>query len=169
LCTFFIQNIYANSMDSNSGLRNRRNTQSSSSSGQQPANSRHFILTVPHYLFTPYLPHGIAYIKGQLECSASGFLHWQLIVSTGKSCRISAVVKIFGTGIHVESIFSEGASDYVWKDDTAVEGTRFELGKKPFQRGVSRDWDAIRVSAQAGTLEDVPSDIYVRFDMGLFV
>lgn len=153
-------------MDSNSGPRQRFN---SSNPSQQPANSRHFILTIPHHSFTPYLPPGVTYIKGQLELSASGYLHWQSIISTGKSCRISAVTKIFGTGIHVEPIFSEGASDYVWKDESSVVGTRFELGKKPFQRGVSRDWDAVRFAAQAGTLDSIPSDIYIRFDMGLFI
>ena len=53
--------------------------------------------------------------------------------------------------------------EYVWKDDTAVLGTRFELGKLPFSRGRSIDWEAIRASAIAGgNLMDVPPDIYVR-------
>jgi len=153
-------------MESNSGLRQRSN---SSVNTPEPQNSRHFILTIPHHHFTPFLPVGCVYIKGQLELAESGFLHWQVVVATGRSCRIAAVKKILGSSVHIEPIRSDAAYDYVWKEDTAVTGTRFELGKKPFVRGRATDWEAVRESAQAGTLMDVPADIYVRFDMGLFI
>lgn len=53
--------------------------------------------------------------------------------------------------------------EYVWKEDTRVEGTQFELGRLPFQRGSSVDWDAIRDNARRSRLDDIPSDIYVRY------
>jgi len=133
-----------------------------------PANSRHFILTIPHAHFTPYLPAGIVYCKGQLELSDSDYLHWQLVVSTGKSCRLAALKKIFGDPAHIEPTRSDAADAYVWKDETAVAGTRFEFGTKPFVRGRATDWDAVRIAAQTGTLMSIPADIYVRFDWPFF-
>jgi len=50
---------------------------------------------------------------------------------------------------------------YVWKDETAVEGTRFELGKKPLKVNNKRDWDAIRDLAKAGKLEEIPAGPYI--------
>jgi hypothetical protein len=129
-----------------------------------PVNSRHFMLTIPHHLFTPYLPAGIVFVKGQLELAGSGFLHWQLVVSTGKSSRMAAIKKIFGDSVHVESTRSDAADEYVWKEDTAIAGTRFSLGKKPFVRGRETDWDEVRIAAQTGSLMSIPGDIYVRYD-----
>jgi len=44
--------------------------------GNKPA--RAWILTVAAHCFTPYQPDGVKYIRGQLESSESGFLHWQV-------------------------------------------------------------------------------------------
>jgi hypothetical protein len=59
------------------------------------------------------------------------------------------------------------ASDYCLKDDTAVPGTRFYLGRKPVRRNSSKDWDAIKQSAISGDLESIPSDVYIRYYAGL--
>jgi hypothetical protein len=37
------------------------------------------------------------------------------------------------------------------------------LGRRPIQRNRADDWDAVRKSAEEGRMEDIPSDIYVRY------
>nr|CRY97147.1 hypothetical protein [uncultured prokaryote] len=137
--------------------------------------AKYWILTIPHANFTPYLPNPCAYIKGQLERGESrpdvpgdlsadlpeGFLHWQVLVAFEKKTRLRGVREVFGP-FHAEPTRSDAASEYVWKDETSVEGTRFELGKLPMQRGSAVDWDTVRTNAKLGNLEDIPADIYVR-------
>jgi len=115
---------------------------------------RYYILTIPCHEFTPYLPAGVQYIRGQLELSASGFRHWQLVASFPKNVRLSAVTRIFGP-FHAELTRSALADAYVWKDDTAVLGTRFELGERLLRRNVKRDWDAIWDAAKSGQLDTI--------------
>lgn len=43
-----------------------------------------------------------------------------------------------------------------------MEGTQFELGKRPFQRNSKRDWDDVLKAAKAGDFDNIPSDIVVR-------
>lgn len=124
---------------------------------------RYWLLTIPVHGFTPFLPHGVAYIRGQLECGGeSGYLHWQLLVYFSKPVRLRSVRSTFGDW-HAELSRSDAASQYVWKEDTAVSNTRFELGKKPFKRNSTADWDSIRQLAQSGDLSAIPADIYVRY------
>jgi len=59
--------------------------------------------------------------------------------------------------------YSKSAEKYVWKDDTAIPGTRFEYGKRPLKRNCGADWEAVRTSALEGRFEDIPADIYVRY------
>lgn len=161
--------------------------------------ARYWLLTIPHYGFTPYLPRECAYIKGQIEQGAEfrcdeacdsfneygggqlrgdcnceqrerlGFivrqryLHWQVLVIFKKKIRLAGVKRVFGDYAHCEPSRSAAADEYVWKDDTSVEGTRFELGSKPTQRGSSVDWDAIRASAKRSALDEIPGDVYVRY------
>lgn len=122
----------------------------------------YFILTIPHADFTPYLPPQCNYLKGQLELAASGFLHWQVIVGLIKKSRITAVKKIFGDSAHIEPTRSSAADSYVWKDDTAVVGTRFELGSKLLNRNNPKDWDVILGDAKAGRVGNIPSDVVIR-------
>lgn len=123
----------------------------------------YWLLTIPAHEFIPYLPPRVRYIRGQLECgNGTGYLHWQLLVIFERSVRLSAVKSVFGVGVHCELSKSEAANSYVWKDETAVIGTRFELGSKPIKRNSAKDWDAIKSSAISGNLDDIPSDIYVR-------
>jgi len=132
--------------------------------------ARYWILTIPQHGFTPYLPPGVTYIKGQLEegqerdtrnADSTGFLHWQIIVAFATKKRLSAVTDTFGK-YHAEPTRSNAADEYVWKDDTAIEGTRFLLGRKPLVRGNDKDWETIRDQARAGELEAIPADVYVR-------
>lgn len=117
--------------------------------------------TIPQYGFVPWLPAGIVYIKGQLENSESGFLHWQIVFYLARKGSLRSVRELFGP-YHFELTRSQAAEEYVWKEATRVEGTQFELGVKPFQRARSTDWDAVWSAASEGRLHDVPPDIRVR-------
>lgn len=124
---------------------------------------RYWILTIPVHFFIPFLPNDVSYIKGQLEeGAANGYRHWQLLAHTGRKLTLSAVKKIFGDKAHIEPSRSEAADAYVWKEDTRVEGTQFELGKKPMRRHNPEDWDAILDSAKTGNFDSIPADIQVR-------
>lgn len=126
------------------------------------ASGRIWMGTIPHEYFTPWLPTGIACIRGQLERGESGYLHWQVVVWFGKVVRLSAIKKTFGSESHWELTRSVAAEEYVWKDDTGIPNTRFELGERPLKRNSSKDWDAIKMAAKSGRLDDIPSDVYIR-------
>lgn len=90
---------------------------------------RYFLLTIPHQDFLPFLPPGLSSIKGQLERGASGYLHWQVLVSYPKKVTAARVKETFGSSCHVELSRSAAAEEYVWKEDSRV-GHQFELGTK---------------------------------------
>lgn len=124
--------------------------------------SRFYLGTLYDWTVPSELPSGVNWLKGQQErCPTTGRLHHQLIVGFSKQQRIPAVKRIVGVG-HWEPTRSAAADDYVHKDATSVEGTRFELGAKAFRRNVSNDWDQIKSLAIAGDLGSIPSDIYIR-------
>lgn len=124
---------------------------------------RYYLLTIPHHEFTPYLPNSVAYIKGQLERGGNtGFLHWQVLVAFQKKIRPAGVKTIFGDSCHVELSRSDAANEYVWKEETRVEGTQFELGRLAFKRNSPKDWDALWEAAKRGRLEDIPADIRLQ-------
>jgi len=81
------------------------------------------MLTIPDHAYTMYLPPNCSWIKGQREVGEGGFQHWQLICAFKSKASLAAVRSTFGP-YHGELSRSELASEYVWKDDTAVEGTR---------------------------------------------
>jgi hypothetical protein len=105
---------------------------------------------------------GVQYARGQLEEGKSGYRHWQVVCHFGKPVRLAAIKKRFGSGTHWEPTRSSAADSFVWKDDTAVEGTRFEHGSKPIQRSSPKDWDSIVQNARDGRMDQIPSDILVR-------
>jgi hypothetical protein len=93
--------------------------------------ARYWLLTIPQHEFVPYLPVGIEYIKGQLEQGENtNYLHWQVIAYCKKKCSLFGIKKVFGESAHCEVSRSDAAEAYVWKDETAVPNTRFELGSK---------------------------------------
>lgn len=125
---------------------------------------RYWLLTIQHHLFTPFLPRGVQWIKGQLERGdETGYLHWQIMVSFTTKKTLSFVKSIFGSTVHGELSRSSAADAYVWKDDTAIPETRFELGSKLLKRNSKHDWDAIRESAKRGDYESIPGDVAVRY------
>lgn len=121
----------------------------------------YWLLTVPHCHYTPYLPPACSWVRGQLECGAGGFLHWQIIVAFREKASLAVVRDTFGP-YHAELTRSSAAVDYVWKDDTRVAGTQFELGEQPFNRNKKRDWDAIWTAALAGDLASIPASVRVQ-------
>ena len=128
------------------------------------AQARYWLLTIPHHEFTPFLPDGVAYLRGQLESGhTTGYLHWQLLVTFKTKVRLATVKRTFGDSCHAEPSRSDAADEYVWKEDTRVDGTQFELGCKPLQRNSKTDWDRVRTDARAGRLDDIDADVYVRF------
>jgi len=125
--------------------------------------ARYWLLTIPHHHFTPYLPNNANYIRGQLELSNNtNYLHWQILVAFKSKQRLRAVKLTFGDQVHGEPGRSDAAREYVWKEDTRVEGTQFELGSLPIQRNNQQDWDRVRELAKSGRLDDISGDIYVR-------
>lgn len=123
----------------------------------------YWLLTVPQHCFVPYLPNGVKYLRGQLERgNTTGFLHWQLMVVFSRSVRLAAVKSTFGDECHAELSRSEATSQYVWKDETSVPTTRFELGRKPIKRNNASDWGEVVMHAKLGRFDDIPADILVR-------
>lgn len=106
----------------------------------------------------------IRYAVGQREVGGeSGYEHWQVCVNFTRPVRLSAVVKIFGSGTHWEPTRSEAALSYCVKEDSAVPDTKFEYGKKPVQRGDERCWDEILACCKSGEFERIPADVYLRY------
>lgn len=125
---------------------------------------RYWILTIPHHLFTPFLPPGVQWIKGQLEeGDGTGYLHWQLMVSFSSKKTMAFVKSIFGDSIHCELTRSAAAESYVWKEETRVPSTQFELGSKLLKRNSATDWEEVRKRAKTGELDEIPGDVYVRY------
>jgi hypothetical protein len=126
---------------------------------------RYFLLTVPQHLFVPWQPNGVGWIRGQLERgNGTGFLHWQLAVHFTKKTTLAGVKNVFGQETHVEPTRSEAADGYVWKEETRIEGTQFELGERR-TKGIKRriDWDAAFESAKRGSFDDVAGDLRFRY------
>lgn len=121
----------------------------------------YWMLTIPHHEFVPYLPPACCHIIGQLELGEGGFLHWQIVVSFIRKTTLAGCRQVFGNG-HAERTRSDAARAYVWKEDTRVEGTQFEIGELPMRRNCATDWNAVRKSAVGGDLSTIPDDVYVR-------
>lgn len=125
--------------------------------------ARYWLLTIPHEHFLPYLPNGVCYIRGQLERgNQQGFLHWQVLAVFSGQQRLAALKRVFGDAAHAEPSRSDAADAYVWKEETRVDGTQFELGAKPFKRNCPDDWDAVKRLAKEGRLDELPAAIFVQ-------
>jgi len=122
----------------------------------------YWIATVPRDQWTPGLPDSCNWIKGQLERGESGYEHWQFIFALKNKGSLRTVKNSFPNTGHYELTVSRKAEEYVWKDETSI-GERFELGKKPFKRNSSTDWDVIRKLAVENRVEEVPSDVFIRY------
>lgn len=107
-----------------------------------PRQARYWLVTAAHHLFVPYLPPGIVWTRGQLEFAEGGFLHWQFCIGASKKVSLATLRGLYGP-LHFEPTRSDAATAYCWKDDTAVAGTRFEIGVLAMQRNSANDWERI--------------------------
>jgi len=128
------------------------------------AQAKIWLFTIPAADWNPpaALPPCLVYLRGQREIGESGFDHWQLVGHFARSVRLSAAKDAFCLSAHAEPTRSARAEAYVWKEDTAVAGTRFELGTRPVRRNVPKDWDAIWDAATRGDVMAIPSDVRLR-------
>lgn len=124
--------------------------------------ARYWILTIPQHDYTTYRPTSVRYIRGQLERGDTGYLHWQLVACYATQVRRSKVKDDFGVTCHAEPTKSDAALEYVWKEETSVDGTRFELGIKPVRRNSDVDWEMVRDYAKCGRLDDLPPSVFVQ-------
>jgi hypothetical protein len=92
----------------------------------------------------------------------SGYRHWQILAVFHKQVRLGGVKDLFGNTAHCEPSRSSAADEYVWKDDTSVEGSRFSLGSKPKRANSAVDWDEIWASAIRGGISSIPANIRVQ-------
>jgi len=132
-----------------------------SSGGSRPCGTW-FILTIPHDKWSPCLPAGVCYVKGQLELAESGFRHWQLVACTSGNARPTSLKTSFCREAHVELTRSAAALDYVWKEQTRVADTQFELGTRPFRRSSNVDWESVWNLARLGDFLAIPASIRVQ-------
>lgn len=51
----------------------------------------------------------------------------------------------------------------MWKEDTRVPNTQFELGQCPFRRNDKTDWDKVKDQAKAGVLDDIEAEVFIRY------
>jgi len=118
-------------------------------------------LEAPNFDFTA-LSGVCSWIKGQREVGAGGYEHWQFIVAFRRKQSLVGAKRILGMATaHLELSRSSAASDYVWKEDTRVEGTQFEIGGKPIERNRSQDWEEIWEKAKVGDYLSIPAQIRV--------
>jgi len=112
----------------------------------------------------------LVWIKGQREIGegkkkyliSGGFEHFQLVAAFSRNVRLSQVKRIFPGNGHWEPTRSAAAELYVWKEDTRVAGSQFEVGAKALRRNNAKDWDAILQSAKSGDLDAIPADVMLR-------
>lgn len=123
-----------------------------------------WLLTIPASDWRPpdSLPEWCQWLKGQKEVGeGTGYEHWQVLVAFRTKQSLRGVKSIFGVTCHGELTRSEAANEYVWKDETSVEGTRFELGFKPIRRNSKPDWEQIWSAAKSGKMETIPPNLRV--------
>lgn len=125
--------------------------------------ARYWIATIPANTFwVPRLDAKCIYLKGQLEEGETGYLHWQVLLAFKSKVTKRGCQAYVGINIHVEPTRSEAAEAYVWKEETRVPGTQFEMGQKGMKRNVPDDWDKIWNDAKAGKIEEIPADVRIR-------
>lgn len=126
--------------------------------------ARYFLCTIPGNAWNPpqELNPSVQYLKGQKEEGEGGFVHWQVLLVLGKPGTIKKAKTFLCPQAHLECSRSVAADAYVWKEETRIEGTQFELGRKKLKRNNAADWKRIRDDAVNGDLNNIPDDIFIR-------
>jgi len=132
----------------------------------QRRQGRYWIITAPiaDWSVPTECPAALAYVTGQQEIGngEQSYHHWQLYCISKRKCSLRTIKSCFSDRCHAELTHSKKAEDYCLKDDTCVEGTRFELGFKPIQRNQKVDWDRIWQLATEGQIMGIPANIRVQ-------
>lgn len=120
--------------------------------------------TIPAAQWEPVLPQGVVYIKGQKEMGGTtNYEHWQVMfILAAKATLVRAKQILAVQSAHIELTRSAAAEDYVWKEDTRIEGTQFELGTKPHRRNSKADWEDIWKKAKEGLVEQIQPDVRIQ-------
>lgn len=126
--------------------------------------ARYWLCTIPVSSgWTPVIRGNLCYLKGQQETgNTTGYTHYQVLAVTSRRVTQRQLKDDLCNVAHVEPSRSSAANGYVWKDDTAVPGTRFELGALPTSKARSADWDKIYADAVAGDFDSIPKDVLIR-------
>lgn len=129
--------------------------------------ARYWLLTIPadgwQRESVASLPSDLCYVRGQLERGEqTGFLHWQVLASFSRKVSLRHVKSIFGHPSHAEPSRSQAAREYVWKEDTRVDGTQFEYGEFAVRRNNRTDWETVWQRAIDGQYLDIPANIRVQ-------
>lgn len=127
------------------------------------AQARYWIATIPTADWSPALSGPICYLKGQREVgTTSSYEHYQVLVVCDRRVTLRQLKSHLCNTAHVEPTRSNAANDYVWKEDTRVPGTQFELGELPISRARATDWSRILDAAKKSDMDSIPADILIR-------
>ena len=113
--------------------------------------------------FTFWNEAAMTYCIGQKELSDSGLEHWQFVVGLARKSRLTAIKRLFPQQTHFELTRSDAAHSYVHKEDTAIAGSQFSYGDLPLRRNNKTDWKKVRDLAKAGSMDDIPDDVFIRY------
>lgn len=121
------------------------------------------MLTIPMADWHPEsLPDSVSYMRGQGEEGEGGYRHWQVLVVFNETVRLRMCKSVFVPTAHCELSRSVAADAYVWKDDTAIDGTRFELGEKPHRRNSKTDWQLVWDRAVEGDILAIEPSVRIQ-------
>jgi len=122
-----------------------------------------WMLTIPEQQFTPptELPAEHSWIKGQKEKgSNTDYLHYQIVIAFTSKKSLNQVKTIYPIA-HCELTKSAAANDYVFKEETRIENTQFELGVKPICRNSKTDWETVWESAKQNEIMKIPAHVRI--------
>lgn len=123
---------------------------------------KYWLSTIPQHEYTPWLSPDLQWVRGQLESGhTTGYLHWQILFCFKEKKTLHYLREVLGA-FHHEYAKSKAASEYVWKEDTRVPGTQFELGRRPVHMNSKPDWELIWAQAVTGDLNPIPASVRVR-------
>jgi len=149
-------------------MARRSNLDNSIQPGQRRRNptpqARYWLGTINagHGLFVPptELPNqrdncALVWLRGQKEIGEeNGTEHWQLFAAFKAKVTRIRVEEMVGHG-HWEPSRSDAAEEYVWKEETRVAGTQFEVGRKAFKRNSPTDWANVVDLAKRGRIDTI--------------
>lgn len=136
----------------------------------KPPQGRYWIVTLPYAkwsvpedLGTWCAEKRVTWIQGQQEKGKENdYHHWQVVLCTNQKVRRQAVRRIFDEEGHCELTKSAAANDYCWKNETAVEGTKFKFGEIVFNPADGACWKKVKEQAMHGDIEAVDPEIYIK-------